>query len=181
MSEIEPAPRRLSRRERRMLRRFQRRVQLALVGVALLLSAGVVEVMEVPRRPPEEPGRAPSSRPVPAPPSAPPLLVPVARPDLPSTLSTSILDDELVAPREAKRARAASPARAVPDDSTPPAGPASAAEPPGVRTDMPVPQPGTGVLLGLGLAWIAATGRRSASGGGDDRATRRWRSARRRT
>ena len=147
--------RRLRRRERRQFRRLQVVVPIAFVTLAMLLSAGVVEVMEAPRPP-----TGPAARAVPAEPvqgtGTPASHVPMAPPpggDVQTMLSTSILDGEVeepVAPDAGTPTEAASP---QPVDG--PVDPDAGAQLRMLAPPTAVPQPGTGVLMASGLVWLA--------------------------
>ncbi len=154
--EIAQLGRRLRRRERRLLRRLEIAVPIAFVALALLLSAGVVVVMEDP--PPAEAapartageaiGSAPGS-------SGPRVQAPVAtRPELQSMLSTSVLGDEIEGVPEPGTAGPADDAPAPPAQLEGPTGDAAGAQLRLRRQPTVVPQPGTGVLLASGLVWI---------------------------
>ena len=101
MDESERALRRLSRRERRLLRRLQFLAPICAVGLAAMLSAGVIKVMEVPREP-EAPAKpvvleADATAGAWAERS---LLASDPRLDLSGTLGVSVLDREIQIPPE---------------------------------------------------------------------------------
>ena len=141
------------------MRRLWNLVPVALVLLAWLLSAGVVKLMEVPKpmAPPvhhEEPEAAAAS------PGERSLLRPDVRPELPSMLSTSILDHEISGPPEENRTHKSElpnePLPGLPIPLEPlPMEPIDAL--PDEPTELaPVPEPGSAILLGAGLAWLAA-------------------------
>jgi hypothetical protein len=145
--------RRLGRRDRRLLRRLQLAVPVALVIAAWLLSMGLVKVMEVsapsgslPEAPREAvPGPvAPSGR------AASPLLpAPRPRADVQGLLGVSLLDREVSGPPEPDRAPQAPRSEEAPDPEIPTL-PSVDAPPPG---ELPtVPEPASALLVALGLA-----------------------------
>ena len=108
------AIRRRRRRERRRLRRLWNLAPLVLVGLAYLLSAGVVKLMEVPPAKDEASSVAKGDA---ATQQLPRLLsAPDTRPELPVMLSTSILDHELDGPPEDALERARRDARPADSD-----------------------------------------------------------------
>ena len=152
MDEQERALRRLHRRERRLLGRLQLLAPMGVVGLAALLSAGLIKVMEVPREP------LPEAKPVveaDAQASAPrerSLLASDPSPDLVDTLGISMLDHEIQGPPEENHVRKQDPAEDYEEIA-----------PLSMRPSRitPVPQPGTAVLVGCGL--IVLGGRRRYS------------------
>lgn len=151
--------RRRRRRERRLLRRLWNLAPLLVLALAWLLSAGVVRLMEAPA--PKHASRSQAQRPapqLPKPPTSRSLLAPDPRPELPELLGTSILDHEVSGPPEESRATA------TPPDSAPSA-PGERLDPPlpeAPQRISPVPEPGTALLVGVGLVWLGATRRRAA-------------------
>jgi hypothetical protein len=140
--------RRLGRRDRRLLRRLQIAVPVALVIAAWLLSMGLVKVMEVPapsgRSLPEavpEPlaPRGPAARPL--------LLAPRARADVQGLLGVSLLDGDVPGPRAPDRAPQAPQNEEAPDPDPLPS--VDAPPPDELRT---VPEPASALLVALGLA-----------------------------
>jgi hypothetical protein len=107
MDEEQRSARRIRRRERRMLRRIERFAPIAVVGLAMMLSTGVVKVMEVPGEPLEEPQPVAvvSSQPAQSPTRVESFLTVDPRPDLLSMLSVSLLDHEIHGPPEEDLAR----------------------------------------------------------------------------
>lgn len=160
MDEAERNHRRLRQRERRLLRRLQLLGPLGLVGLAGLLSAGVIQVMEDPRETEVEPRQTVvETVPTTSAPKKPSLLAPDPRPDLPGTLGVSLLDHEIQGPPEENVSTR--------DDSD--EDPALEPEPEaeigpvsmGPTRIEPVPEPGTAVLLGCGLALLGSCRRYS--------------------
>jgi hypothetical protein len=162
MDEKLRAVRRRRRRERRMMRRLWNLAPLALVGAAWLLSAGVVKLMEVPRRPAVEERPAVAEPAVQVLPSRRKLLAPDVRAELPDMLGTSILDHEVTGPPEENRSHVQEPApQALPGLPELPPGIDPGTEEPvdGLPDEpdqlAPVPEPGTALLLGVGLAGLS--------------------------
>lgn len=154
--EIARLGRRLRRRERRLLRRLEIAIPIAFVALALLLSAGVVVVMEDPGPVEAAPARTAgtASRSAPGS-SASRVQAPVAtRPELQSMLSTSVLGDEIEGAPEAGTEGPADEVGAPPMQLEGPTGDAAGAQLRLRRQPTVVPQPGTGVLLASGLVWI---------------------------
>jgi hypothetical protein len=154
MDQVERAKRRLRHREERRLHRVLQLAPLVLVGIAMLLSAGVVRVMEVPNTTiPLRPKPTPVVR-------SQALLTPDTLPDLLGTLAVSFLDPAMGrAPEEFYQ-----PAEPAPDVVPSSEGPygdpllegASSGELPRSQPVVQAPQPSTVVLLGCGLVWLGS-------------------------
>ena len=145
MDEQERALRRLHRRERRVLRRLQHLAPMGVVGLAALLSAGLIKVMEVPREPLAEAKSVVEADAQASAPNERSLLASDPSPDLVDTLGISMLDHEIQGPPEENRVWKQDPETEaeVPEEI----GPLSMRP----ARITPVPQPGTVVLVGCGL------------------------------
>ncbi len=167
MDERLRAVRRRRRRERRLIRKAWNLLPLAAVILAWLLSAGVVKLMEVPKPTAPEARRAAPPANAHAPSAERSLLRPDVRPEFPAMLSTSILDHEISGPPEDNRTQKSGlPQEPLPGLPIPleplPLEPIDAL--PDEPTQLaPVPEPGSAVLVGGGLAWLAARRRRGPS------------------
>ena len=150
------------------MRRIWNLAPLVVVALALLLSAGVVKIMEVPRKPALE-ARPPAARPAPAariPTGS--LMSPDTQPEMPAMLSTSILDAEISArPRQSHEVDDSLQWLPAPEDSFElPHSPAlELQEPPETEAEplTAVPEPRSALLLGAGLCWLGATRRRRSA------------------
>lgn len=154
MEEPGRSHRRLRRRERRRLRRFELLVPIGAVGLAALLSAGVVRVMEDPREraDPQDAGVVESEAPAPKATAFPGLLAPDPRPDLSATLAVGLLDHEIEGRAEESLEPEEDPEAEVEPEHE--LGPISMRP----TRIAPVPEPGSALLVGLGL--IGLGGRR---------------------
>jgi hypothetical protein len=164
MDEQERALRRLHRRERRLLGRLELLAPMGVVGLAAVLSAGVIKVMEVPREPIAEAKPLVEADAQASAPHERSLLASDLSLDLVDTLGVSVLDHEIQGPPEESRVSKQDPETEaeVAEEIGPLSMRLSVRELDGHPTRItPVPQPGTAVLVGCGL--IVLGGRRRYS------------------